>query len=492
MQRPVNQGIESRPYAEALQQADNDVWRRTMGLNLRSEGAKFILAAFNLDAFSGQGPGTLRPGGAERHFAERFCRFLGSEPEAHFAMEHGRFISLRVSKSITDVSLCEYGPDGELQRIVPIFDARQPVADDAPETAEAIRRVIGAFNQSRKMPEFARPRLLANRISRIGSAAARRIGSRILASTPVSFHQGPVPPDHRFRPPDFLLHRGFGVGYMAARCRLSPDGRGVDLWLQCHHAGADGGPIQELLERMETCWGVTAPLVLPADDKASGTLTIYTHAGERSAGLLTDFVDFAPLVQLRRELALRLAPQVEAVPLIGLFLWCLSHQPEFAGVGMNTAVDVPPAADQPRAVDLVAVWPHRYHGHPDGFVRFLRDLLTQFADARLRKTRTWKAMTQLTSVPPAVGWAILRFLPGITRKNFGTLTVSMVRDAKAIAPPMPDAAWDHGFMAVGKLGVASESGPSVTPLSVKGDPGRIRSYPAAVRRAIAEGRRYVQ
>jgi hypothetical protein len=470
----------------------NDPWRKTMGLNLRSEAAKFILTAFNLDVFSDQKPGSavsLSAGSIERRFAERFAEFLAKQPEAHYLLDHRRFISLRVPSAVADVSLCEYAADGELNKLTPLFDPRQPVDSECAEAAGAVEAVIKAFNATRTRPEISRPRELKRLLGRVPKEAVRKLAFRILGSTAVSFEGAAARGAERFRAPDFRQHRGFGTGYMAARCRYAPDGRGADLWLQCHHAGADGGPVQEMLDRLESSWGVTAAVVLPPHDRDdSGPPQICNFEGERVVGLLTDFIDFSPLTLLRRELAATLAPKVEAVPLGALFMWCLSRQPEFAGIGMNTAVDVPEDGDQPRAVDLVTVWPHRYHSRPGGFESYLQDLARQFADARLRKTATWKALTMLNSVPAVMSAAILRFNENGTREKFGTLTVSLVKGTRLVIAPLPDSAWDHGFIAVGNAGVPSENGPPVTSVSIKGDPERIRAYPAAIRRAVAECR----
>ncbi len=472
-------------YAE-IPRPVHDPWRKTMGLNLRSEAAKFILTAFNLDVFSDQAPGSavsLSQGAMEKWFAHRFARFLATETEAHYGLDHRRFIVLRTARAVIDISLCEFAPDGAMRKLTPVFDERQPADPGSAEVRAAVQTVVAAFNSTRTMAERERPMRLR------ALAGSSPIALRLLASTVVSAEDGPS----RFQPPDMMKRRGFPESYMAAVCRRSPDGRGVDLWLQCHHAGADGGPVQEILDKLEASWGVTAPIVLPADDPSRVPVPQICHApNERRVGLIADFIDFAPLAQLRRELTKSLAGQVESVPLGGLFMWCLAQQPEFAGAGMNTAADVPPMGGKPRAVDLIALFPARYRGKPDGFLSFLRDLSGLIANARLRKTETWGKLVLLTSMPAIMGCGILRFGENGTRATFGTLTVSLVKGTKLVIAPMPDSAWDHGFIAVGNLGVSAESGPPVTPVSIKGDPDRIVAYPAAIRRAIANCREYVK
>lgn len=464
----------------------HDPWRKTMGLNLRSEAAKFILTSFNLDVFSDQPPGSavsLSQGATEKWFAQRFARFLSAQPEAHYGLDHRRFIVLRKVKAVIDVSLCEFAPDGSMRKLTPVFDERQPADPDNAEVRAAVHAVVSAFNSTRTMTERERPMRLR---AIVGTSP---LAGRLLASTVVSFEEAAS----RFQAPDMMKRRGFPESYMAAVCRRAPDARGADLWLQCHHAGSDGGPMQEMLDKLESAWGVTTPVQLPPDDPSRVSIPQLCHApNERPTGLITDFIDFAPLADLRRELANNLAGQVESVPLGGLFMWCLAHQQEFGDVGMNTAADVPPMDDKPRAVDLITLWPGRYRNSPDGFLTFLRNLNSLIGKARLRKTETWGKLVQLTSVPAIMSCGILRFMENGTRGTFGTLTVSLVKGTKLVIAPMPDSAWDHGFIAVGNMGVPAESGPPVTPVSIKGAPDRIAGYPAAIRRAIANCRDYVK
>lgn len=485
MTTKVEQAPADRACLEVPQPV-HDPWRKTMGLNLRSEAAKFMLAAFNLDVFSDLLPGSsvsLSRGAMEKWFAQRLARFLASEMEAHYGLAHHRFIVLRAVKAVTDVSVCEFGDDGAIRELTPVFDARQPADPDSAAVRTAIHAVVSAFNATRTMPERERPMRLRTLAG--NSPAAQRL----LASTVVSFENA----GSRFEPPAMLTRRGFPESSMAVVWRRSPDGRSADLWLQCHHAGADCVPAQEMLDRLESSWGVTSPVLLPADAGFQPRVPRTCHAtNERRVGLITDFIDFTPLVQLRRRLIEEFSRPDESVSLAGILMWCLAHQPEFAGAGMNTSVEVPPAGGHPRASGLIALWPARYWGKPGAFLSFLDDLNELAANTRLRKSGTWEKMARLAAVPSAVSYAILHLLESGMRDGFGTLTLCMVESAKLVVAPMPDRGWDHGFIAVGKPGMPAESGPPVTPVSIKGDPDRIAAYPAAIRRAIANCRDYVK
>jgi hypothetical protein len=63
-----------------------DAWRRTVGVGLRSEASKFVLSAFDLDALSDCPGQDLSHTAEEQHFAERFARFLQTQPNAQFAL----------------------------------------------------------------------------------------------------------------------------------------------------------------------------------------------------------------------------------------------------------------------------------------------------------------------------------------------------------------------------------------------------------------------
>lgn len=138
--------------------------------------------------------------------------------------------------------------------------------------------------------------------------------------------------------------------------------------------------MQDLLTSLEEVWGTEGDVpFLPGTGDPPAPKPCFAAPQERPLYLITDFTDFTPLRSLRKDLKSRLAgtgSAIENLPLHGLFLWCLAHQPDFAGVKFANAVDVPADDVHGRAVDLVAIRPADYMDvDRGGFAAFVRDFI---------------------------------------------------------------------------------------------------------------------
>lgn len=365
-----------------------DPWRRTVGIGLRSEATKFALSAFGLRGFSSTSGECLSPAAEEERFAERFAAFLQGVPAARFSLRHDRFCSYRVENPHVDVTLARFTPAGELQSLRPVFDGRYPIALDPSRRLQIERAVVEEYNRTRTFPERVRPAMLLRNLNRRDPPSRRArllrspavaYGERILKGCCVSFQPFATDPSQRFEPPDFRFRRIVGSGFLNLVCRRLPSGA-VDVWLQVHHAGADGMAMQDLLTSLEEVWGTEGDVpFLPGTGDPPAPKPCFAAPQERPLYLITDFTDFTPLRSLRKDLKSRLAgtgSAIENLPLHGLFLWCLAHQPDFAGVKFANAVDVPADDVHGRAVDLVAIRPADYMDvDRGGFAAFVRDFI---------------------------------------------------------------------------------------------------------------------
>lgn len=480
-----------------------DPWRRTVGVGLRSEASKFALSAFGLQALSPWAGQHLSPAEEERHLAERLAKFLQTERDAQFTLRHDRFCSYRVENPYVDVILAEFAASGELRSIRPVLDDRHPVFLEPPQRLEVEGAIVEAYNQTRQAPECARALLQClekrgfngGHSRSIRSCTARygehaRYGERVVKGCCVSFEAMTADRRKRFEPPDFRLRRVLGAGFLNFVCRRSPGGA-IDVWMQVHHTGADGSPMQELLTRLENAWGTDAGVRFPPEaSDPPEPRPCHVAAQERRLYLLTEFLDFSPLLLLRRELKTRLADQgIQNIPLGSLFLWCLAHQPEFGGVTFASAVEVPANQTQARAVDLVPICPADYlNADQRGFADFVRDFNQLILDARDRRTRSYRAMRNLALLPPALAAAALRLNPAAARSTFGTVGVSMVRDGKVVVGTMADHGFDGGFIVIGNVSLPCADGRITAVVSIKGDSAAICHYPGAIRRAIQTAR----
>ncbi len=471
-----------------------DPWRRTVGTGLRSEASKFGLSAFGvqvLSTFEGE-----KLSEEEQHFIRRLAAFLQAEPSTRFALQHDSFCCYRVASPFADATLADFSPWGELRSISPMLDDNHPVTLTSSERREIERSIVEEYNYTRHLPEFVRVRTLVRSVKKRWCSATKAVsmrgreaayGERILNSCCVSFETATTNPFKRFEPPDFRIRRIIGAGFLNLVCRRASTGK-VDIWMQVHHTGGDGLPMQEFLNRMESLWGTETGMLFPMDKgHPLRIVPCFASDKERHLHLITDFVDFSPLFRLRDDLKFRFAKGgIKAVPMSALFLWCLAHQPEFEGVKFANAVDVPANENKERAVDLVPICPGDYRGQR-GFAAYLRDFNQLILDARKRRTRSYLAMRSLAVLPPALASAALRLNPGAARSAFGTVGLSIVKDAKVVVGTMADQGFDGGFILIGNMTLPCANGATSGTVSIKGEYAAIGSYPMAIRRAIRTG-----
>jgi hypothetical protein len=472
-----------------------DSWRRVLGLGLRSDGTKFGLSAFGLDLFSNvpgkEGRAPTREE-AESHFANRWAEFVLGEPEARWVLRHRKHYVERVPGE-GEMVIVRFSEDGELQKIESVKEQPGKSLSEHNERRKIEEAFCVAHRATRDLPERERPQAL-QRVAEtvVAESGGCRLDSKsqgvrtISAASQVSFEIMPESAE-RFLPPDFRFRRPTGRGVFNLVARLAKDFRSVDVWLQIHHVAADGAPVQEMLVRLEKSWGVVHPPVFPADDPAREARLISVQPSPRDRPLceVVDFVDFAPLLAWREAINQRYRERIGGpAPVICALLWQLARQPEFAGRKFSTAVDVPAAPPRERAVAMVGICPADYHPKPDGFVDFAREYLQLLEQARARSTEGWRLMRQLALLPPWLGAAALTVGAARGRQIFGTVGISMLKDAKVFSAPMEDAGWYDGFLAIGNVSLPSCGGGTVAAITARGGAETIRQYSRAIRRAM--------
>jgi hypothetical protein len=475
-----------------------DPWRRTAAVALRSEASKFVLTAFGLDIFSDEGIKHFSPAAAEKHFLTRFAKFLRTEVDAHYALNHGRSYSCRVKNQNVDVTLGRFSASGPLMSIHPLLDDRFSLLLQE-SLCKQVEAAIGeAYNATSDLPERIRPTMLLRSVQErlcamVAEQAPRKqainYSGRILRSCFVSFESIDLDLCNRFESPDFRFRRGLGLGILNIVCRLLPNGT-IDLWMQIHHSGADGVPMQELLTRLENAWGISCPLAFPPDDAhGPDPRPCNNSVQERPIHLVTEFIDFTPLSILREELnQLFAARDAGNIPLGCLLVWCVSRQPEFSGVKFASVVDVPANETSQRTVGTVAIRPADYTAAPGAFATYVRDFNQLIVAARARRSKCYKDMYTIALLPPFLASKILKLNPKTIDKAFGTVCVSIIKNAKIFVASIADYGFERGFIAIGNVELPSQTGGSVASVTIKGDRERIRAFSVAIRRAIRMSR----
>lgn len=473
-----------------------DGWRRALGLGLRSDGTKFGLSAFGLDLFSDlpeQERTSATRKSAEAHFAKRWAAFVSGESEAGWVLRHRRHHVERLPGR-ADVVVARFSPNGEMEKIEPIARAQEEPVTDHHGLGQIAESFCAAHRATRELPERERPQALLRAAEAAvakasnGSSNAAELwdARRISAACLVSYETMPEAAA-RFLPPDFRFRRPPGHGGLNVVARLSPDYRSVDVWLQIHHVAADGAPIQEMLMRLEKAWGVTQPLYFPKHDPARHprVISVQPSRTDRPVCEVVDFFDFAPLLAWRETMNTRYRERIGgSAPIVCALMWQLARQPEFAGRKFATAVDVPANARHPRAVAMLGIRPADYASDPDGFADFARDYLQLLEKARARTTAGWLMLRQLALLPPWLAQKALKATTSRGRQVFGTVGISMLKDARVFSAPMEDVGWYDGFLAIGNVSLPSSGGGTVAAITARGEDRTIRQYPDAIRLAL--------
>lgn len=443
---PVNAGL----WALGLRRPDP--WRRTLGLGLRGEGTKFALSAFGIACDAGE---------SDEALARRLGSWLGETLAAGacHGLRHGTDLVERIPAPAPTSALLEFEPDGTLR-------SAQPQAERLLR-AEVIAAVLEAHRRTRDLPETERPaRLRAILCAAAGGPGG--LGEELADCVGLSFER--VWRD-RFAPPEFRLRRGLGGSGLDLVLRRAPGADEFDVWMLIQHTLDDGAPRQELLTRLEHEWG-RREVIYPADaGRAPSAPERCSVLGERDLHLARDFVDLWPLQAWARE---RRAPVAAAL------LWWLARQPECAGRRFGVAVDVPPGDGFPRAVDLVGVRPADF---PD-FAAFAAHFVQRAAEARTRRGATWQALRNAAFLPATLAAEWMASRQDLAAATFGTMGVTMLRDARVFVAPMADFGWSDGFLAVGSTALPAAGGGRVASVTLKAEGAAGCQRLAAVRAAV--------
>ena len=470
-------------------------WRRTVGILLRSESTRFALSAFGLRVPESGGAGR---DALHTNAARALQSFLAGEPDAHFALEWLKPVTNRHRIPFVDVVVLRFGDGGRLESIEPCLAASGPPAPAPDECARVHDAIVRGYNRTSQLLEVERPGRLLNDVRaslRSGGSAAwqdqEAYARRLLAGCCLTFESiDASDPAQRFRPPPFAARRTLGFGYLSWVARAGVEPGTIDLWVSAHHVGLDGVALQDLLDRLERAWGQGERVAFPVP--APGRAFIEPHPchvpGERAVDQLITFVDLSPVFALREELNARHAGPIGGQVTFGaLMAWLISQEPEFEGVRIASTVDVAASSGYERDVDVVSLRAADYatgEGPWGGFIEYAREFNRLIAAARARSSPVRAGMQTAGLIPAWAHAAVVRANPASLDDTFGTLCVTIVREARVFVAPMTDLGLSHGFFAIGSANLPSTSGACVTSVSVKGEAGRIADYPAILQRAI--------
>lgn len=468
-------------------------WRRTVGILLRSESTRFALSAFGLRVPPQPAPGAS----LQERTSAALLSFLDGEPDAHFRLEWRRAVTIRHAIPFVDVVVLTFDRDGILESLTPYLSSKGATSPPAEIAGRVHAAIVAAYNSTARLPEVTRTRrLLADMRAALRSDSgtategAWQYAERLLAASCLSFERvDRRDAKSRFRPPAFSRRRTLGFGFLSWVARPDDENGSVDLWVSAQHVGLDGVPLQDLLNRLEQAWGAAQNVVFPPAMSGAFLGPEACHApGEREVDQLLTFVDFSPVIALRRKLNERYGSRIGGEATFGALLgWLLSQEPEFTGARIASTVDIPASQGYARDVDVVSLRPadYRKDGDPwSGFPEYAREFNRLIVAARNRTSPVRVDMQTAGLIPAWAHATLVRANPAAVDNTFGTLCVTIIRDARVFVAPMTDLGLGHGFFAVGSTNLPTASGGRVAAVTVKGESGRVNAYPAVLQRVI--------
>jgi hypothetical protein len=473
-------------------------WRRTVGILLRSEPTRFAVSAFGL-RLPAAITGANDSAEVERRTADELQRYLASQSDAHFALEWQDAVTVRRRLATVDVARLRFSASGDLEAVSPHLSGATGPAPSSGTRDRVHLALIAAYNRTRHLPEVERPRTLKRAVdgslgAGAGAAGASEVqayAERLLSACCLSFESVDLAdPARRFRPPEFHLRRTLGFGFLSIVVRLGPAAAAGDVWVSAHHVGLDGVPLQELVSGLERAWGRAELVLFPPPDRDQPFMSprVCSAQGERTVHELLTFVDLSPVLSLREALNAKHAASIgRSITLGTLIAWLLNLEPEFAGVRIASTVDVAASDGYERDVDVVPLRPADFASRQDpwdGFVAFATEFNRLISLSRSRTSPLRRNMQTAGLLPARVHSRAVYSDPSALDEAFGSVCVTIIRDARVFVAPMTDLGLGHGFFAIGNTNLPTADGQAVTAVSIKGDAGTVARHYGVLQRMI--------
>lgn len=256
-------------------------------------------------------------------------------------------------------------------------------------------------------------------------------------------------------------------------------GEACDVWAYAHHTGTDGVPLQELVCRLTAAWGRAGAVNYP-EPEGDPLIRPCHFPGERPVYESLSFHDFSGLLAERKRLNTSKVTGDAEVSVGGVFMAALAREPEFVRVKFGSTVDVTASNGYDRCVGMVSLAPGAF----DSVRAFASAYDAAVSDVRVRKGPAATAIDTAKQLPAWLHRAMLVQFPEVTDATFGSVGLSILREADLFVAPFADLGFPGGFIAIGNVSLPAASGRRVGCVSVKGDRDTVERVPAAIRRAL--------
>jgi hypothetical protein len=255
----------------------------------------------------------------------------------------------------------------------------------------------------------------------------------------------------------------------------------ADVWVRVNHVAADGAAVQEMLSRLEAAWGVGSATIFPSTTDFEPHTSARPSPGRHGTAEVQTFIDFSRLLDWRKKQNAKLP---EPMTVGAAMLWWLARHETLSGLYFGTTVDLPPMNGTGRAVSMLVVRPVDYFGCPQGLEQYVRFFNRQLELHRQRKSDGCKTLDAAAFLPCRVEEVLLRRAMDQGTMAFGSIGLTILKDAKVFGAPLGDSGHVNGFIAVGSVGLATTDGKRVGCVMVKGPTEKISSYARVLREAL--------
>jgi len=253
------------------------------------------------------------------------------------------------------------------------------------------------------------------------------------------------------------------------------------LWVRVNHVGADGVPTQEMLSRLEQAWGASEPVVFPGRDEFEPYTRARPSPNRAGTVEVQTFIDFGPLLAWRKRQNETLA---EPMTLSAAMLWWLARNERFSRLYLGTTVEVPEVDGLGRGAGVVVVRPADYFDRTDGLGQYVRDFNRQLALTRERKSEGCKTLDAAAYLPARLEELVLHHALDQGGRAFGSMALTVLKDARVFGAPLADTGHQDGFIAVGCVSCESADGKRVGCVVAKGPQQKIADYASILRDAM--------
>jgi pimeloyl-ACP methyl ester carboxylesterase len=475
--------------------AKENGWRKATGIFLRNEYSKFILASFRLNyAEKSEAPETLEQ--AKNILITRLTAFLRKNPACHWTLEWGIFMSKRKKLYFTDIIISDFDNEGRIARLTPHLDETRPTFSMLNEQIidDTFKQLALEFNTFRDSDDHKRAWIIYKRLKKwvrkyrglsfSGRQELRHLIERALNATYIQFEVIKKETENitaqRLATPNMKNRKHPGFGLLNIICRLTPDLKEADLWLQHHHVSVDGMPMQEMLESLKEEWGAAGPLKYPALSSKAARPEIFYFGKKLFRARI--YVCFEKLMKLRKYLNENYYSEMGGHATVSsMIIWGLSRNEYFRERKFLFPVDntmMMHEKEHDRSLSLIFIRPSRYSalGSPlERFLKYQREFNQRLFTTRIGKSESYEILELYAIIHPLFYYVARYLMKKAMTEVVGTAGLTILKNAEMFVSPLTDLQID-GFSAIGNLAVPTEDGSTAGAVSICGSKKQVKEY----------------